>query len=176
MIPVPKVARRHRPPDSAFLGDLRSFYYWDSYEAPLAHGDLAMHELYLALFGHHPRWARWLLILRGWIVRPFGLRATTTADFDAIETKPAYAVGDKIARFTLFAQSASEIVTGGDDKHLDFRVSVQKLTERGTSRVVLSTAVRPHNVFGRTYLRAILPFHRIGVRTILANALAAGRI
>ena len=79
-----------------------------------------------ALFAHHPRWVRWLLILRGWIVRPFGLRATTAADFDSIETKPAYAVGDKIARFTLFAQSATEIVTGGDDKHLDFRVSVQK--------------------------------------------------
>ena len=55
-------------------------------------------------------------------------------------------------------------------------MSVQKLTERGTSRVVLSTVVKPHNVFGRTYLRAILPFHRIGVRTILANALAADRI
>ena len=67
--PAMKVARRRTPPDSAFLGDLRSFYYWDSYEAPLAHGDLAMHELYLALFAHHPRWARWLLILRGWIVR-----------------------------------------------------------------------------------------------------------
>jgi Protein of unknown function (DUF2867) len=176
MIPAPKVARRRTPPDSAFLGDLRRFHYWDSYEAPLARGDLAMHELYLALFGHHPRWARWLLILRGWIVRPFGLRATTAADFDATEIKPAYAVGGKIARFTLFAQNTSEIVTGGDDKHLDFRVSVQKLTERGTSRVVLSTAVKPHNVVGRTYLRAILPFHRIGVRTILAKALSAGRI
>src|SRR6058998_1444314 len=107
------VTRRSTPPVSAFLGDLRGFYHWDSYEAPLGRGDLAMHEIYLALFAHHPRWARWLLILRGWIVAPFGLKATTTADFDAIETKPAYAVGDKIARFTLFAQSASEIVTGG---------------------------------------------------------------
>lgn len=176
MIPAAKVTRRRTAPDSVFLGDLRRFYYWDSYEAPLALGDVAMPELYLALFGHHPRWAPWLLILRGWIVRPFGLRATTMADFEATDTRPAYAVGAKITRFTLFAQSASEIVTGGDDKHLDFRVSAQKLTERGASRVVLSTAVRPHNVFGRTYLRAILPFHRIGVRTILANALAAGRI
>lgn len=42
------VARRHTPPDSAFLGDLRTFHYWDSYEAPPARGDLAMHELYLS--------------------------------------------------------------------------------------------------------------------------------
>ena len=61
------VARRRTPPASVFLGDLRNFYYWDSYEAPLARGDLAMHELYLSLFAHHPRWIRRLLI-RGWIM------------------------------------------------------------------------------------------------------------
>ena len=176
MIRDQTVARRRTPPDSAFLGDLRNFYYWDSYEAPLARGDLAMHELYLSLFAHHPRWIRRLLILRGWIVQPFGLRATTAADFDSIESKPAYAVGDKIARFTLFAQSGTEIVTGGDDKHLDFRVSVRKLGVQGATHVVLSTVVSPHNALGRAYLRVILPFHRAGVRAILANALAAGRI
>src|SRR5262245_61750129 len=113
-----KVARRRAPPDSPFLGDLRKFYHWDSYEAPLVRGDLAMHEIYLALFAHHPRWARALLILRGWLVAPFGLRRTTTADLADIEIKSAYAVGDKIARFTLYGQNETEIVTGGDDKHL----------------------------------------------------------
>lgn len=176
MIQDKTVARRRTPPHSVFLGDLRTFYYWDSYEAPLARGDLAMPELYLSLFAHHPPWIRWLLILRGWIVRPLGLRATTAADFDSIENKPAYAVGDKIARFTLFAQSGSEIVTGGDDKHLDFRVSVQKLGAPGATRVALSTVVNPHNALGRAYLCTILPFHRAGVRALLANALAAGRI
>lgn len=168
-----KVARRRKPPDSRFLGDLRRFYY---YEAPLMRGELVMHEIYLALFAHHPRWARTLLILRGWIVARFGLKATTAADFDAIEIKSAYAIGDKIARFTLFAQDGSEIVTGGDDKHLDFRVSVLKLVDAGASRVVLSTVVSPHNVVGKAYLLAILPFHRFGVRTLLSNAVLAGRI
>ena len=176
MIPAAKVTRRRTPPDSAFLGDLRNFYYWDSYEAPLARGNLAIKELYLSLFAHHPRWIRRLLILRGWIVRPLGLRATSAADFDSIESKPAYAVGDRIARFTLFAQNGTEIVTGGDDKHLDFRVSVRKLGVQGTAHVSLSTVVNPHNALGRVYLSAILPFHRAGVRAILANALAAGRI
>lgn len=171
-----KVARRRKPPDSRFLGDLRRFYYWDSYEAPLVHEGLAMHDLYLALFAHHPRWAKALLIVRGWIVALFGLKATTAADFDAIEVKPTYAIGDKIARFTLFAQDSSEIVTGGDDKHLDFRVSVRKLVDAGASRVVLSTVVSPHNVVGKAYLLAILPFHRFGVRTLLSNAVLAGRI
>lgn len=171
-----KVSRRATPPASAFLGDLGGFYYWDSYEAPLRRGDLAMHEIYLALFAHHPRWARWLLILRGKIVAPFGLRPTTAADFDNIKIKPVYAVGEKIALFTLFGQSDTEIVTGGNDKHLDFRVSVRKLTEQRADRVVLSTVVSPHNLFGRAYLFAILPFHRFGVRSLLSNAVAAERV
>jgi hypothetical protein len=133
MIPVAKVTRRRAPTASAFLGDLRTSYYWDSY-------------------------------------------GTTAADFDTIENKPAYAVGDKIARFTLFAQNGSEIVTGGDDKHLDFQVSVRKLGGPGATHVALSTVVSPHNALGRANLCAILPFHRAGVRAILANALAAGRI
>lgn len=170
------VIRRHAPPDSTFLEGLGQSYYWDSYEAPLRHSDLTMPEIYLALFAHHPRWARWLLILRGWIVTPFGLRTTTASAFDSIEIKRTYAIGEKIARFTLYAQNATEIVTGGDDRHLDFRVSVRKLTGNGASRVVLSTMVNPHNLFGRAYLRAILPFHRLGVRLLLTNAVQAGRI
>ena len=171
-----KVTRRRTPPDSAFLRDLSGSYYWDSYEAPLRRDDLAMHEIYLALFAHHPRWARWLLILRGWIVAPFGLKRTKATDLDPIDIKPAYAVGEKIARFTLFGQNATEIVTGGDDRHLDFRVSVRKLTEHGKNFVVLSTAVAPHNLFGKAYLSIILPLHRFGVRTILSNAVDAGRV
>ncbi len=170
------VSRRRTPPASDFLGKLDGFYYWDSYEAPLRRGDLAMHEIYLALFAHHPRWALWLLDLRDRIVAPLGLKPADAAGPGAIEIKPAYAVGDKIARFVLFGQSDTEIVAGGDDKHLDFRVSVRKLTERGAARVALSTVVSPHNPFGKAYLFAILPFHRLGVRTLLSRAVAAGRV
>ena len=93
-----------------------------------------------------------------------------------LEIKPAYAVGEKIARFKLFGQNDSEIVTGGDDKHLDFRVSLRKVTEGAAARVALTTVVSPHNLFGKTYLAAIMPFHRLGIRMLLTNAVAAGRI
>ncbi len=169
------VTRRLTPPGSAFL-DIAGSWYWDSFEAPLHRPELAMPEIYLALFAHHPRWARALLIVRGWLVAPFGLRRTTAADFQAIEVKPAYAIGEKIARFTLLAQDASEIVTGGNDRHLDFRVSVRKLVDGDASRIALSTTVSPHNLFGRAYLFVIRPFHRWGVRTLLSNAVKAGRL
>jgi hypothetical protein len=171
-----RVTRRRSPPASTFLGDLGKFYYWDSYQAPLRRDDLVMHEIYLALFAHPPRGFTQLLILRDRIVAPFGLRSSGAADRKATEIKPAYAVGEKIARFTLFGQNDTEIVTGGDDTHLDFRVSVRKLIEDGPTRVALTTVVSPHNLLGRTYLSVILPFHRYGVRMLLANAVEAGRL
>jgi hypothetical protein len=53
---------------------------------------------------------------------------------------------------------------------------VRKLTDAGGSRVVLSTAVSPHNFFSKAYLFVILPFHRAGVRMLLSNAVKAGRL
>src|SRR5258708_39483451 len=114
------VTRRRSPPASTFLPDLGGSYYWDSYEAPLRRGDLAMHEIYLALFAHHPRGFRQLLVVRDWIVAPFGLRPSGAAKPGGIEIKSAYAVGEKIARFTLFGQSDTEIVTGGGSRRPPF--------------------------------------------------------
>jgi Protein of unknown function (DUF2867) len=171
-----RVTRRSSPPASAFLGDLASFNHWDSYEAPLRRDDLVMHEIYLALFAHPPRGFTALLILRDRIVTPFGLRPSGAAERKAIEIKPAYAVGDKIAGFTLFGQNDTEIVTGGGDTHLDFRVSVRTLTQGGAKRVALTIVVSPHNLFGKAYLRVILPFHRFGVRMLLSNAAKARRL
>ena len=74
------VALRNSPPASAFLGDLASFYHWDSYEAPLRRDDLVMHEIYLALFAHPPRGFTALLVLRDRIVAPFGLRPSGAAE------------------------------------------------------------------------------------------------
>jgi hypothetical protein len=104
------------------------------------------------------------------------LKGPTAADLDRVETTSGYAVGDKIARFTLFALSEAEIVTGGNDKHLDFRVLMSRVREDGVDKVVLSTVVSPHNFFGKAYLFLILPFHKFGIKTIMSNAVAAGRV
>ena len=173
---MPIVTCRSAAPASAFLSDPNQSYHWDSYEAPLRRHDFGMTEIYLALFDHHPLWAKRLLALRNRIVVPLGLRASTAADVESSAPKTTYVVGEKIAHFTLFGQSDTEIVTGGDDKHLDFRVSVRKLIESGANRVALTTVVMPHNFFGKAYLRTILPFHRLGVRMLLSNAVKAGRL
>lgn len=100
-----------------------------------------------------PGWARFLLVIRRAITAPFGLSN------DGPEAE------DKVGIFPVVSETETELVAGFNDKHLDFRVSV--LSENG--RVFLATWVHPHNIGGRIYLRAIMPFHILIARNALAR-------
>lgn len=172
----PDIKERSTPPCSVLGREWSASYYADSWEAVLTRTALPVHELYLGIFDHHPWWAKWLLVIRTKIVSVFGLKGPAFADFKRTTIKDSYAVGEKIGRFTLLFQTDNELIAGGNDKHLEFRVSVLKMREDGMNKVVLSTIVNPHNLFGKVYLFFILPFHRFGVKMILANAVAAKRV
>ena len=90
-----------------------------------------------------PGWARGLLVLRRIVTAPFGL------DNDGPD------VPDKVGPFPVESETETELVAGFNDKHLDFRVSVMSVD----GQVSLATWVSPHNVGGRLYLAAIMPFH-----------------
>jgi hypothetical protein len=59
--------------------------------------------------------------------------------------------------FPVVGQSPDRVVLGFDDRHLDFRIVVALAGGWAT----LTTAVRWHNAFGRAYLAAVMPFHRV---------------
>jgi hypothetical protein len=67
-------------------------------------------------------------------------------------------------------------VAGGDDRHLDFRVSVRKQAIDQAPYAFFSTVCRDHNRFGRIYLRAVAPFHKWGMQRLLSKAEQAGRL
>ncbi len=90
-----------------------------------------------------PSWAQFLLVIRRIITAPFGL------DNDGPEA------ADKMGVFPVESETETEVVAGFDDKHLNFRVSVLK----HDGRISLATWVAPHNIGGRLYLAAIMPFH-----------------
>ena len=90
--------------------------------------------------------------------------------------KSGYCVGDKIVRFIIYTLNETEIVTGMDEKHLDFRVSVLRLAEGDGEKIVVSTVVLTHNLLGRVYMSVIKPFHRFGIKKILINAAKEKRI
>ncbi|WP_395541989.1 DUF2867 domain-containing protein [Neotabrizicola sp. sgz301269] len=95
-----------------------------------------------------PAWARGLLCLRNALVRPLGLTTEAPAGVRAM------------GMFPVQIDSRDEFVLGFDDRHLNFRIAVL----RQGARIYLSTWVHPHNLWGRTYLRLVLPFHILIVR------------
>jgi hypothetical protein len=54
--------------------------------------------------------------------------------------------------------------------------SVLKVPDGDRTSIVVSTICTVHNLFGKIYLFFIVLFHRYGVKTLLRNAVAAGRL
>lgn len=96
-----------------------------------------------------PGWAAALLRLRNTLVRPFGLK---TGEPD----RPI---------FPTCHETADEIILGTDDRHLDFRIGIY----RQDGRLFMSTWVHPHNLWGRAYLRLVMPFHILISRGAVAR-------
>lgn len=99
------------------------------------------------LFAHTPAWVRHLMALRDRAMAPFGLVPAAGKPFPIISSDPA------------------QVVMGLDDRHLDFRLVV---SVEGQWAAV-TTVVRTRNLGGRLYLAAILPFHRLIARAMVAR-------
>ena len=171
---MPNATRCQLPSGSRLRDSLRRIDYLDSFEVPSRTPEQNLVAVYAAALGHLPKVFKQLLVVRSHLVKPFGIAGVSYKDLARpIDTGRSYVVGDKIGRWTPFAKHRDELITGANDRHLDFRVSVFRDTR---PRIVLSTAVMTHNAFGRAYLGTILLFHRFGVAKLLGDASAAGRI
>jgi hypothetical protein len=112
------------------------------------------------MLGRSPRWIGALMALRNCLVTPFGLKTS-------VPDKPTDA--DAIGVFPVVSETPGRLVAGFNDKHLDFRVVVDVVAASDGRRVTATTLVLTHNWLGRTYLAIILPFHRLVVRSMLAQ-------
>jgi hypothetical protein len=148
----------------------------DAYRADLSRPDLGVIEIFFAIFAHRPGWMNLLLIARNKAAALAGLEVPTTAEVVNMQRRDRYLVGEKIGPWPIFFLGADELIAGRDNKHMDFRVSVMKVHDGATPSVVVSTLCRVHNKFGRHYLSSIIPFHKFGLRRLIANALAAHRL
>ena len=85
-------------------------------------------------------------------------------------------MGEKIGGWPIFALSDRELIAGRDNTHLDFRLSILRVSEGDAERVVVSTVCVVHNVFGKVYLFVITPFHQRGICWLMRAAIHAGRL
>lgn len=104
-----------------------------------------------------PGWTQTLLKIRTVLVAPFGISAHGPES------------SDKLGIFPVVSETSDELILGFDDKHLDFRISVKS---KG-NRLYLATWVHTHNLVGRIYLKAIMPFHVLIIRNSLTRVKAA---
>ena len=155
------VSKLPLPEDSRLWTHFGQSDFLDCYAVEAATSPRAAAEIITAF----PGWAQGLLQVRKWLTAPFGLRQVgpETGTETGLET------GDRVGPFPVHSETEKEVIAGFDDKHLDFRVSVMA---RG-GVVTLATWVHPHNIGGRIYLTAIMPFHILIARDALARVARA---
>lgn len=115
--------------------------------------------------GSSPKWLKILLSIRNNLMAPFGLKAGKETD-----DQPTNSIGF----FPIIEESAERIVVGLDDRHLDFRIIVELKTLEITTRVLMTTVIRRHNLFGKAYLAVVSPFHKFIVPRVLSQAASTG--
>jgi hypothetical protein len=117
-------------------------------------------------FERQAAWIRALTWLRDTVMATVGVKSSR-----AIAAAAASRGLQVIGYLPLLSKSAGELVMGGDDRHLDFRVAVLLRTGKpGGRELVVVTVVHCHNRLGRTYLAVIAPFHRTILRANLERA------
>jgi hypothetical protein len=137
--------------------------FMDAYRLDVDGAALNARQAAMRMMARAPRWVDALLVLRNVMVAPFGLKTSGAAG-----RMPR----DIIGIFPVVSETPGRLVAGFNDKHLDFRVVVDVATAGQRQRVTATTLVLTHNWLGRTYLRAIMPFHRMVVRAMLRQVAA----
>ena len=161
------------PARSLLKREEESFDYIDSFQDLFSEkGQATSLTKVLQLFvSGGPKWADSLLNLRNKIVKPFGLK-TSDSITDEQSDSINYEIGNRVGIFLLLDKTENEVILGDDDKHLNFKVSlllapiVNKIDKKKLS---LTTVVKFHNLFGRLYFLAIMPFHKLIVRSSLKS-------
>ena len=165
------------PSQSALGADLIEHAdFRDAYRAPLRCSDLGVVEIFFGIFAHRPGWMNLMLIARNKAAALAGLEVPTTSEIVNMERRDHYSIGEKIGPWPIFFLGPDELVAGRDNKHMDFRLSILKVRDGPGPSVIVSTLCMVHNKFGQCYLSSVIPFHKFGLRWLMAGALAAQRL
>lgn len=153
LVPTPTAAIR--------ASGLSRIDFTDAYSGQADRTYLDAEQAARAVFADPPRMANCLMALRNGIVAPFGLKA-------GIDFRDR-GLG-KIDVFPIISNTGAEVVVGGNDKHLDFRIWISIQPGLKGSEVTISTLVKINNLLGRVYLFVIMPFHKLLSRSLLQRA------
>jgi hypothetical protein len=138
----------------------------DAYRITVSDARLDARAAAERIFSRMPGWAKMLLDLRNAVVAPLGLKTSGADD----------ATGrGVIGLFPVLSETPGRLIAGFNDHHLDFRVVVDVAPVDGSrdQEITATTLVLTHNLLGRAYLTAIMPFHRLITRSMLGQVRGA---
>lgn len=121
-----------------------------------------------------PWWVKALMALRNLAVAPLVMIALGPSAL--IRMREFTRSAKRVGLFPVLMQNAHRVVLGANAWHLDFRIVIDagdKGRVGSDGRIRITTLVHTHNWPGRTYLRVVLPFHRIIVPALLDQAARA---
>jgi hypothetical protein len=138
---------------------LPAYNFADAFSTAIPGENLTARAAAERAFRHEPRWLKTLLGLRNGLANIAGLKSTS----DVVASNASILGG-----FPIVSEAPERVVLGFDDVHLDFRIVVGAVVSApGNTTVTVSTLVQTHNLMGRVYLLAILPFHKLIARTLI---------
>lgn len=148
--------------------------FWDAYMTPNPQPDADPLETWLDLVALTPSWVDALMALRNRAVQWVGLKGLGSlagASLTERRVRPVadWQVGDRVGIFEIRNRSATEVVLGQDDRHLDVSVALCKVSSPQGPMLVVGTVVHIHNALGVGYMAVIKPFHRHIVKTMMAR-------
>ena len=161
------------PADSLFHASLPVFDYVDVFGSEFgSQANLQVGDALRAFFLCAPPWVRFLMRLRDRIVSRIGLKTSEAMD-EAALARLEIAPGKGAGVFRIWAVAENEIITGEDDRHLDFRVlaRLEKIRPGNRYRLTVATGVHLKNLLGRAYFLPVKFFHR-RIAATLVKAMA----
>lgn len=130
--------------------------YTDTYIATVRSSyPMTAKDLFQQIFVYYPQSVLYLLRLRDWLVKPFGLQ-------------PGGGFTDLITE-----QDDSKVIICKSDKHLVLRILLQCDTINASTHqqtIKISTFVNCNNSLGKVYFFFIRPFHSFLCRRVLNRA------
>ena len=160
---MPTVETIGFPAECSLYARLGEATFHDAFEANLADAGLTPIEIALRFLRATPDWVETLLGIRNRAVSLVGIR--DVGALGAVSDKPAraYAVGDKLSFFDIFAIGETELLLGADDSHLDVRIAFLKREVT----YALCSWVKTHNALGRLYMIPVGPMHKLIVKSAM---------
>ena len=125
-------------------------------------------ELQQKMWSKQPALVEKLKQIRDRLVKPFGLQGSgQSAEELLLKGEHQEQQND--------VEKTDEMMIDKDDKHLKFFVSIKiiKIPNNLAKKVVVTTTVQYHNLFGKIYFAAIRPFHGLVIKMTMKDLLRA---